>query len=695
MAYTNTIGILIAAKDEASAVIRKTVGETKAASAEVNGLGNAAGIAGGLFKGALVTGLIAAAGESMIMGVKFQQSMEMLHTNAGVAQDQIAGLSQKLLDMAPAVGQGPDKLAAAMYHIASAGEGNWNQAKQLDILKAAAEGAAIGQADLADTTYVLTSAMASGVGGAKNANDMMAILNATVGAGDMKLKDLNGALSTGILSTAATFGISIQSVGAALATLTDNGEHADEAATRLRMTFALMGSPSGAATKQLTALGLTAEDAKKATAGMNEVFKKSGLSTTLLADDLRKPNGITEAMKDLQKHLKAAGLSTSEADAMLSKAFGGGRTDAALLTMLNNIDRMDVGYKKIVDGSKNQGERWNAQQATVSQKIKDAWAATQVRLVEFGTLTLPFLGNAFGFLTLLISGHLKPLNDLASTIGKVLGPSFSALSDVVSKQVFPMLGRLWHEVIEPLIPVLGIILVGSIKLAVDILSILVRTMTPFVGFMLDNKDFLIPIIGAFGLLKTAMILTDAFNIITAGFTIMQVITIPSTMASFTAFKTLLMSPMVMPAIVIVAAAASIAYLWTKTQELFAAIDSANAAQQKATASGDATDLAMLKRSRDQSLTPEQRASANSYLRKMHVFGHALGTNFAPGGMTMVGENGPELVNLPTGSKVHTAQDTQHMMGGGKASIHIGSINMNTNVDMNLLLSQISWRLATA
>lgn len=35
----------------------------------------------------------------------------------------------------------------------------------------------------------------------------------------------------------------------------------------------------------------------------------------------------------------------------------------------------------------------------------------------------------------------------------------------------------------------------------------------------------------------------------------------------------------------------------------------------------------------------------------HLFGYANGTNFAPGGLAWVGERGPELVNLPRGSRV--------------------------------------------
>ena len=56
-----------------------------------------------------------------------------------------------------------------------------------------------------------------------------------------------------------------------------------------------------------------------------------------------------------------------------------------------------------------------------------------------------------------------------------------------------------------------------------------------------------------------------------------------------------------------------------------------------------------------------------------LFGFAKGTNYAPGGVAMVGEEGPELVELPRGSKVNTANETRRMMnpanqnGGGGSS----------------------------
>jgi phage-related protein len=53
----------------------------------------------------------------------------------------------------------------------------------------------------------------------------------------------------------------------------------------------------------------------------------------------------------------------------------------------------------------------------------------------------------------------------------------------------------------------------------------------------------------------------------------------------------------------------------------------------------------------------------------NVIGHfATGTTNAPGGLAWVGENGPELVNLPSHSQVFTSDQSRHMATGG--GVHI-------------------------
>ena len=60
-----------------------------------------------------------------------------------------------------------------------------------------------------------------------------------------------------------------------------------------------------------------------------------------------------------------------------------------------------------------------------------------------------------------------------------------------------------------------------------------------------------------------------------------------------------------------------------------------------------------------------------------VPGFAMGTNFAPGGLAIVGERGPELVNLPRGSKVFPNGQTEAMLGGGaNVTINANFAGMN-------------------
>lgn len=50
--------------------------------------------------------------------------------------------------------------------------------------------------------------------------------------------------------------------------------------------------------------------------------------------------------------------------------------------------------------------------------------------------------------------------------------------------------------------------------------------------------------------------------------------------------------------------------------------------------------------------------------------YAKGTNYAPGGLAVVGERGPELVHLPRGSKVDTANETRNKLGTGIGTLRI-------------------------
>jgi TP901 family phage tail tape measure protein len=398
----------------AGSEIEKTTTKTKSFGENMAGAG--AGIKNA---GQALLPFAVAAGAAVALSVKasnqFNQSMELITTSAGASQKEVDSLKDKVLALAPAVGFGPDKLAEALYHVESVG---YRGSQAMDILRMAAEGAQIGQADLDHTTYALTSTLSSQVMGAESAAKAMGTLNAIVGAGDMHMEDLNGAIGTGFLNSAKVFGLSLTATGAALATLTDNGEHADSAATHLRMSMSLMAAPSKAAAK---------------------AFEGIGLSTLSLSEDLRKPNGFLVAVQDIKAHLattfgpesvnqlasyskilKEQGAGAADAYAAsaggaanaLSKMFGGGKSDAAILTLLGNTDRLDSKFKQITETSNSFAESWAKQQKTSKQAYMDFTAQLDVLKVKFGNAIMPVvleLAKAFGHLFDIIGNIPKPI----------------------------------------------------------------------------------------------------------------------------------------------------------------------------------------------------------------------------------------------------------------------------------------------
>jgi len=58
------------------------------------------------------------------------------------------------------------------------------------------------------------------------------------------------------------------------------------------------------------------------------------------------------------------------------------------------------------------------------------------------------------------------------------------------------------------------------------------------------------------------------------------------------------------------------------------------------------------------------ASVAGFAQVAAIAAFAKGTMNAPGGMALVGEEGPELINLPARSQVYTASQTKNLLGGG-------------------------------
>jgi tape measure domain-containing protein len=151
-------------------------------------------------------------------------------------------------------------------------------------------------------------------------------------------------------------------------------------------------------------------------------------------------------------------------------------------------------------------------------------------------------------------------------------------------------------------------------------------------------------------------------------------------ASFKALAALVATPMVMPALAIAAALTSIALVVKAIQ---GAIDLKNTMDRALSATKDAGSseeafLTSLKTARD-----EKRITGAEYDRRFKEYmsqrNNYMGTNNWEGGPTWVGERGPEIVDLPKGSRVIPNHDINSMVGGGIEN-NIGTINIASEAD---------------
>jgi len=369
------------------------------------------------------------------MASDFQASMTQLVTQAGLPADQL----QKLTDQVQAFAdsgaqQTPEVLAQGLYHIVSLGV---PAAHAMDVLKLASEGAAIGHANLEDVANALGAAVASNIKGSGDYTNAMAVLNATVGAGNMRMQDLATSLGN-VLPQATTAGLSLTDVGAAMATMTDNGMPAADAATRLHMAISLMMSPTGKAEKALASINVTQ-------------FQ--------LADDMRN-KGLLPALQDLHDHLINSGKTADEQAAVITNAFGGGRSAGAIELLLNNLDRVGQKYQLIDQGVNQFGTDIQLQSQTAAAKFAEAQAQMSDAMIKLGAAILPLVETVMPKLVNAVTG---------------LVDWFSKLSPQVQNGILIFFG---------LIAVLGplLIIIGSTITAVGTIMGLFAATGPLVAF---------------------------------------------------------------------------------------------------------------------------------------------------------------------------------------------------------------------
>ena len=223
-------------------------GSTEEAALASSSAGTSYLAIGALFAGAGVLALKAAG--------DYQSSTTHLVTDAGEAANKLKMVQDGILNLAPAVGFSANTMSTAMYHVESAG---FHAQAGLDVLRIAAEGAKVGNADLDSTTKTLSGTLDAYKDKNYSASQMMNMMIETTAQGDMHMQDLTTSLGA-VGPVAAAAGIDFAQVGGALATMTAQNMTTQQATQNLAHLIVSLQKPTSIMSDEAQGLGLNMDD---------------------------------------------------------------------------------------------------------------------------------------------------------------------------------------------------------------------------------------------------------------------------------------------------------------------------------------------------------------------------------------------------------------------------------------------------
>lgn len=332
--------------------------------------------------------ILALGAASADFSLKFNRDMALVQDQAGASAKETAYFKRELLGLAGATKFGPDEAAAALFRVRSAG---FKGAEGMAVLRQGMNLATVGNSNLEYTTKALTGAAKSlDIHGSKAFRHLAAEMNAAVGTGDMRMEELQDALSTGVLPAFVQAGMGFRDYAAALTVMTDRNVPAQVASTRLRTAITMLIPHSKKAEEALEGVGIKSED----------------LATIM------RSKGLPAAIKFLADHLDK--LSPNKANRVMIEAFGGAKSSATIEMLVQNYEELFEKEKLVGEGVKKYHHQVQNMEHNPLVQLQMAWSAIQGDLIKIGDVLVPIIVPAFIHVADAISkavdgfGHLSP-----------------------------------------------------------------------------------------------------------------------------------------------------------------------------------------------------------------------------------------------------------------------------------------------
>lgn len=319
--------------------------------------------------------LVLLGGASFVTFKNFEASLSKVIGLVGVAEDQVNEWRQTILDIGPAVGQGPVKLADALFFITSAGI---RGAEAMEVLEMSSKAASAGLGEAKVVADLVTSAMNAYGAANLSAAHATDILTATVREGKAEPAELSASMGM-VLPIASEMEVTFNQIGAAIAGMTRTGSNASTASMQLRQILASILKPTSLAEEALKKMNTTSED----------------LLNTI------KTKGLLAGLMEVRNLMNKYGADVA------SKVFPNVRALSGVLDLMGkNLEDNRKIFEALDGATGSLDKAFRAASETVQFRFNAELARGQVSLVKLGESVaegfLPVLEKMIGVFTSLV-----------------------------------------------------------------------------------------------------------------------------------------------------------------------------------------------------------------------------------------------------------------------------------------------------
>ena len=340
--------VVIGATDQASPVLQKFQNELAGVQKQSKGAAAGLQVLAGKAKWAFA-GMSAAVVGATKVYADFENAMAKVATQLpGEMMQHFDEMERAVQSLSIEFGQSTSTMAQGLYDILSAAV---PPEKALTLLEQSAKTAAAGFTDVATTTDLFTSILNAYGRSADEAAQISDVLFQSVFRGKMEFDDLAQYLGD-LMPVAANLGVSLEEVGAAMATLTRQGIDAATAVTDLRQMLVTFQSPTKEAKETAEALGIQLD--------------ANALKTMNLVDAIAQFKGATEEQ--------------------MATMFGNVRALTGAQAILNDLTGAYEDLNLVMNASGTTQEAFSKATDTVQFSIAQLKAEIQVLTEDFAKL---------------------------------------------------------------------------------------------------------------------------------------------------------------------------------------------------------------------------------------------------------------------------------------------------------------------